>query len=147
MGLKVSYFKNLLICTHRGNYRGIVSNAKPFFLLAIIQSIEDGIIVGNKISFDNEKLISVYNTISRKYELNKQPTPFNKPFFHLNREEYYFLKWKHGIHVPKQCVSPSSKFLRENVEFAALDDELWDLLQIPETREELKSTIIKFFLS
>lgn len=146
MSLKIAYFKNLLIQTSRGNKHGRPANAKPLYLLALIHAIEEGVLIGNNIKYD-KRIESIYLDMCKQFEPDIVVTPFYKPFFHMKRESYYMIKWKHGVEPPHLAHTPSAKFLRENVEFAAFDDELWDLLQIPETREELKSTIIKFFLS
>lgn len=147
MSLKVSYYRNVLLETHRGNGHGIISNAKPYLLLTIIKLIEDGEIIGNRIQFDNRKLSEIYNSIAKFYEPQKEVTPLPKPFFHLNREPFYYLKWKAETNIPKQATTPSAKFLRENVEYACLDEELWELLQDPETRNEFRDAIIRHFIN
>ena len=96
MSLKVAYYRGVLLETHRGNGRGIVSNAKPYLLLSIIRLIEQGDIIGNRILFDNNALSETYNSVSKLYEPDKAVTPISKPFFHLNREPFYYLKWKIG---------------------------------------------------
>ncbi len=146
MSLKFAYYRSILLETHRGNGHGVVSNAKPYLLLAIFRLIEDGIIIGNRILFDNSNLSEMYMSISKTYEPQKEVTPISKPYFHLNREPFYYLKWKSSAKIPKQANTPSAKFLRENVEYACLDDDLWELLQDPETRKELKEAIIRHFL-
>ena len=60
--------------------------------------------------------------------------------FYLGSEDFYFIKGK------KAHTTPSAKFLRENVEYACLDDDLWELMQDPETRNELRDAIIKHFI-
>lgn len=146
MSLKVAYYRGVLLETHRGNGRGIISNAKPYLLLSIIHLIENGELIGNRILFDNCKLSESYHSISFFYEPQKNATPIYKPFFHLNREPFYYIKWKQAAKIPKQATTPSAKFLRENVEYACLDDDLWELLQNPETRNELKNAIIQHFI-
>lgn len=146
MSLKVSYYRSVLLEIHRGNGHGVFSNAKPYLLLTIIKLIENGEIIGNRIQFDNSELLERYNSISKSYEPNRAVTPISKPFFHLNREPFYYLKWKSETNIPKQATTPSAKFLRENVEYACLDDELWELLQDPETRNELREAIIQHFI-
>lgn len=47
---------------------------------------------------------------------------------------------------PRQAESPSGKFLAENVDYAYLDDTLWELLQDKSVREEYKEAIITHFL-
>ena len=146
MSLKSDYYKNLLLSISRGNYRGIFSNAKPFFMIALFDSIKEGAIIGNRIKYNNKNLGTHYYTISNYFEPSISPTLFSKPFFHLNSEPFYFLKFKPGVTPPVQSKTPSSKFLRDQVEYASLDDELWDLLQDPGVREEYRQAIIQHFI-
>ena len=146
MSLKVAYYRSILLETHRGNGHGIVSNAKPYLLLSIIRLIEQGRIIGNRILFDNSALSETYISMSKLYEPGKAVTPISKPFFHLNREPFYYLIWKSATKIPIQATTPSAKFLRENVEYACLDDDLWELLQDPDTRNELRDAIIEHFI-
>lgn len=62
------------------------------------------------------------------------------PYYYLKGEEFYYLI---GSHYPK---TPSAKFLRENVEYASLDDDLWQLLQDEGARNEIKEAIISYFI-
>lgn len=64
----------------------------------------------------------------------------------MKSEPYYFIKWKDGVKYMNASQTPSAKFLRENVEYVCLDDELWELLQDPETRNELREAIIQHFI-
>ena len=49
--------------------------------------------------------------------------------------------------VPRQAHTPSMMFLKNQVEYAALDDELWELLQGPVVRNDYREAIIKKFLT
>lgn len=146
MGLKVSYYKNIILSLSRGYNKGIASNAKPLYLMAIFKGIEQGLIIGNILRF-NKDLEQLYIDTCMEYEPDKKPAMFYKPFFHSKSEQYYTIKWKSGVAINKASHTPSAKYLRENVEFAALDDELWNLLQDTEIRNDFKNTIIKRFLS
>jgi putative restriction endonuclease len=64
----------------------------------------------------------------------------------LNAEEFYHIKWNAGVVPSRQAQSPSGKFLTENVDYAYLDDTLWELLQDKEIREEFKEAIITHYL-
>jgi putative restriction endonuclease len=64
----------------------------------------------------------------------------------MKSEPYYFIKWKDGVKNINASQTPSAKYLRENVEYACLDDELWELLQDSETRNELRDAIIQHFI-
>lgn len=154
MNLITETYKNLVLQTKRGNSRGIFSNAKPAFLLAIIDAIEEGYIIGNKIMYENIGLKGLYNSDYRKYQCgegllykaNTRITPYCLPFFHLNAEPYYHIKWKEGVKPPIQAQSPSNKYLSNNVEYSYLDEELWELLQDHDFRLLLREAVVtKYF--
>lgn len=145
MGLKTSYYKNLLISLKRGGYKGVPSNAKPLFLLAIFNGIEEGWIMGNKITYD-EQLEHAYLGMCQTFDSKSKAAPFFKPFYHSTGELFYDIHWKGGIIPERKWHTPSAKFLRDHCEYAYLDDGLWDLLQDQGSREELKKTIINHYL-
>lgn len=146
MSLKSSYYKTLLLSISRGNTHGVFSNAKPLMMLAIIDAIEDGVIIGNKIKFIDKNLETKYKLISKLYEPQKSVTNIAKPFFHLSSEVFYYIKYNPEVNIPTLSSSPSATFLRNNVEFAALEDELWDLLQNKDVRCEYREAMIQHFL-
>ena len=47
MKLEFDYYKTSILSIHRGMALGKPSNAKPLYLLSIIECIEDGLIIGN----------------------------------------------------------------------------------------------------
>lgn len=138
--LSKSYYNIVIRRMKRGNARGVVVNAKPIFLLSILSLIAEEIIVDNRFRF-NEKLSNSYNETYKKY--NQPITPLHKPFYHLSSDGFWHIKWKENA-IEKNI--PSAKFIRENIEYAYLDNALWDLLQIEDVREEYKNTIINFYL-
>lgn len=72
---------------------------------------------------------------------------FIRPFFHLSSASFYHLIWKQGAEVLKKFTTPSAKYLREHLLYAKLDDELWELLQDAESREYIKQSIIRRYLT
>ena len=42
--------------------------------------------------------------------------------------------------------TPSAKYLREHLQYAKLDDELWELLQDAENREYFKQNIMNRYI-
>lgn len=56
-------YRNPLLKTKRGNRNGAFSNAKPFSVIAIIDAIEDEVLIGNKIRFDNPYLEEKYKKL------------------------------------------------------------------------------------
>lgn len=117
---------------------GQINIAKPIMMLAVIQCIEKGSIIANRILY-SESLITTYNELFSHY-CNGHITSSVYPFYYLGSEDFYFIKGK------KAQTTPSAKFLRENVEYASLDDDLWELLQNSETRNELKDAIILHYI-
>lgn len=132
---------------HRGIAQGSPSNAKPLLLLAIIKGIEEGSIIGNKIEF-NESINNDYQTLCNLFEPDRKAAPLFKPFYHSKREEYYNLKWKDGdLPVVPKGHTPSAKFLREHLDYAYLNDGLWEILQSQAARKEFKNLIIDNYLN
>lgn len=138
-GLKISYYKNLLLSMNVARYHGQVNIAKPIMILSIIHGIENGNIKANRIQY-SESLITAYNKLFEQYS-SSPITSSVYPYYYLGSEDFYFIKGN------KARTTPSAKFLRENVEYACLDDELWELLQDPETRNEFRDAIIRHFIN
>ncbi len=145
MRLKTSYYKNMLISLKRGGYKGVLSKAKPLFYLAIFKGIEEGWIMGNKIKYDKQ-IEKVYLEFYKMYDPQSKPAPFFKPFYHSTGESFYDIHWKEGKIPEHKWHTPSGKFLIDHCEYAYFDDGLWELLQDPESREELRNTIINHYL-
>ncbi|GAB6975945.1 MAG: hypothetical protein ACFNYJ_08240 [Segatella oris] len=146
MRLNLSYYRNELLTTNRGNCKGKISNAKPFLLLALFDLIENGLITENKLFLDSDVLKDKYQCKAKSFERNSTITPFHKPFFHLNSEPYYHIIWKGNSHPNGASKTPSVKYLREHVAYATLDEALWELLQDEGARNEIKGAIIDYFI-
>lgn len=145
--LKEKYYLNEILRTHRGNSRGIPVNAKPLFVLALIDSIGLEVLKANAITFPNKEIESVYYDLCQSYEPGRKASPYILPYFHLIGESYYGIKWKGQKFTPSSHAhSPSAKYLKDNVEYAYLDQSLWDLLQDHNVREKFRSQIVNFFL-
>lgn len=145
MSLQTSYYRNVILSIHRGWKNGLYSNAKPLFLLTIIKGIEDGSLLGNRIPYSKELALS-YKFLCQKYEPNIVVTPFFKPYYHSTKDGFYNIKWRTITEPPHKWHTPSGKFLAENVDYAYLDDTLWEQLQDKEIREEYKEAIITHYL-
>ena len=145
MKLEFEYYKTSILSIHRGMALGKPSNAKPLYLLSIIECIEDGLIIGNKILFDNI-IENVYNRKCRSFEPTIKPAPFYKPYYHSSNEGYYNIKWNGGKIPEHKWHTPSPKIIRENIEYAYLEDGFWKLLQTKENRDKFKEIIISNYL-
>ena len=143
MSLQSDYYKTAILQLKRGNYNGHVSNAKTYYLLSILERIDKGLLVDNKIKFDDESK-KFYEIQCLAYK--DVVTPFVKPYFHLSSSLFYHIKWTKGTKVESYAKTPSGKFLKEKSEYAYLDDSLWELLKGAEYRKEIKQLIVKTFL-
>lgn len=128
-----------------GNYKGKVSIAKPLYLLAVIQSVLEGL-AKNCLVLDDEKLLTGYKLLQNKYH-DENGAAMRLPYFHLDREPFYHLVWRDGVTPPPHADSPSSKYLREHLLYAKLDDELWDLLQDTDCCKLLMQSVIDRYLT
>lgn len=136
--LQVSYYKDALVSIHVAKLRGVENIAKPVLMLAIFEGIADGSIIGNRIVY-NDKLANDYKRIYLEFRKPPITLPVY-PYYYLHSDTFYHVK---GDTSRK---TPSVKYLKENVEYAALDEELWDLLQDSAIREEYRQAIIRRFL-
>lgn len=136
-------YKELFFSLKRGNTKGVFSNAKPIFLLSIFDSINFN--TTNEIRWGNKELIYKYSQLNQQYNILK-PTLLWKPFYYLSSEPFYTLVWKET--PPEELLKrPSGKLLKDYLDYAKLDDELWTLLQDADNREYLRNCIINQYLS
>ena len=143
MSLQSDYYKTAILQLKRGNYNGHVSNAKTYYLLSILERFDKGLLVDNKIKFDDESK-KFYEIQCLAYK--DVVTPFVKPYFHLSSSLFYHIKWNKGTKVESYAKTPSGKFLKEKSEYAYLDDSFWELLKGAEYRKDIKQLIVKTFL-
>ena len=117
---------------------GHTSIAKPVLLLAIIDGITEGEIKNNQVTL-NEWLEGKYNSLMTSFSRQSKITPINMPFWHLESDGFWHLIILKG---KTRYVTPTIRWLKENVLYASLDDELWFLLQKDEWRNKLRNFII-----
>lgn len=110
--------------------------AKPVLLLAIIQAIRDNLLTDNQIKYSDE-LEGIYKGLYAKY--GESLSPMKYPFYHLTSDDFYHIKGQ----LPTK--SPTPKQLKEKIEYAYLDTQLWELLQSEENRQEFQKAIEEYF--
>ena len=137
--LTLKYYSNLLLQIKRGFRNGTIVNAKLYLLLAIFDQIESNVIHDNKIFFTND-LTNQYDKYHNQYERNFK-TPLFRPFFYLSSDGFWHIEWKNK----GKAIRISESFLRNNVDYAHLDNALWDLLQDEQNRNILRQSIINFY--
>lgn len=144
MSLQEEYYKTALLQIKRGQSKGKVSNAKIYYLLSVLDRIEDGKLQENKILFDDVSL----EYYDRQCRLHSDViTPFIKPYFHLSSSLFYHIKWKDGVKMQSYAKTPSSKFIKENAEYAFLDDAFWIMLSNEDYRKEFYQLLIRTYLN
>ncbi|WP_304959885.1 hypothetical protein [Bacteroides caecimuris] len=111
--------------------------AKPIFIIALIEAIEKRISTNNR--FFYETLVDLYKQIYHLY-IGMNITPMHKPFYHLQNDGFWHIQY---INSPI-CIN-SVKAINGHVEYAYLDNALWDLLQDKEARKTIKEEIVRFF--
>lgn len=122
---------------------GIKKIAKPVLILSVIRGIESGVFRCNR--FDYDILEKIYDDVFNQYiECGNQQgekTPLCNPFYYLRSDGF----WHHSAlpHSETQTDGPSAAWVRRNVEYAYVDDDLWLLLCCREYRQRLKDYIIK----
>lgn len=134
------FYRDLIISNHRGNYRGKISNAKSVFIISLIDAISKGVFSDNQLCFGNEDFENIYYRNSIRFNNDAKVI---LPFYHLDTSEYYSIKWRQKYNGNSH--TPSKRFMLDNVEYAYLDNALWDLLQDREARKTIKEEIVRFF--
>lgn len=117
-----------------------VIKAKPILLITVISAIENGLIRDNRIPYDTP-FVKLYKQTHNKY--GEKITPFFKPYYYMQYEDFWHLKWKTKEDL---SVRPSMSMLNEYIEYAYLDNALWDLWQDQTIRDEFRSIIESNFL-
>jgi len=131
----IELYSDMFIEIKCGSYQGRIIKAKPVLLYSVIMMIEEGIVIDNRIYF-NKSTEEFYKKVFDS--IGAAATPFFKPFYYLQYDGFWHLKGnKSGVNTNR----PSPKFIRENVEYAFLDNVLWGLLQEADIREHFKSII------
>lgn len=118
---------------------GVTNAAKPALVIAVIEAIAAGEIKNNQIRFQD--IEARYISTLEKWQPEK--TPLKYPFYHMEGDGFWHLKW--NGEQPTKRISPSAKFLRENIDWAYSDNALWDLLQDEEARKGYIDAITKYF--
>lgn len=140
-GVYYIYMKKIMHI-RQAKISGEVIVAKPVLLLAVLDGIGEKEIKNNQIILNNW-LEQRYDTLMRCYTQHSnfsRTTPINNPFWHLESDGFWHLTFRR-----KQIwgITPSTKWLKENISYASFDDELWNMLQNDLLRKQLGEEIIQ----
>jgi putative restriction endonuclease len=119
---------------------------KPILLLTVLDLIEQGEIVENKIT-PSPQLVDVFLKYSSRIGLMALRPFF--PFYHLKTSGFWHLHAKQGQEAVFAAVTQfkSMPQLARVIAFASLDEDLFILFLNPETREVIRQAIIKTYFS
>lgn len=127
---------------------GVAPN-KPVLLLAMIELIARGDIQQNQIYLSPE-LIAAFLKLWGELEINRR-ADIGLPFFHLKSDGFWHFKAKPGFEFVELSANKvkvrSISSLRQTVDYACLDAELFLLLQHPESRNQLSLALIDAWFS
>ena len=131
-------YRDLALSITCQKYWGNLIAAKPLLLICICDAIKQGLVKNNRIRL--EVIENLYHIYQEKLKVT---TPFNYPFYFLESESFYHLRWKAEKIVTK---APSMAMLRQNIEYAYLDNALWDMLQDLEICDKFRNSIEDHYL-
>ncbi|MBE9044923.1 HNH endonuclease [Pleurocapsales cyanobacterium LEGE 10410] len=127
---------------------GVAPN-KPILLLSVIELIERSHITDNRIYLSPE-LIATFFKFWHELEIERKPD-IGMPFFHLKRDGFWHFKSNLGHEYIESSQSKvrvrTVSGLRQAVEYAYLDPELFFLLKNPTSRNELILVLIDSWFS
>ncbi len=121
---------------------------KPVLLLTVIQGVEKGWIVENRIELSPE-LVGAFKTIWNALVNTGHSPLIAQPFFYLRSEGFWhhvpnpgFEGW---VQVTRNCQAIG--VLHRAVAHVSLDPDLFALIQSPTHREVLKATLLETYFS
>lgn len=141
MTKNLAYYVNKFANLRVSRSSGVAPN-KPILLLSIIEMISRGEIRQNQIPLSAE-LIATFLKLWSHLEPVRKPD-IGLPFYHLTSDGFWHYQMKLGfeslIAAKIKIRTPST--IRETVEYAYLDVELWTFLQNPQDRTVLTHVLI-----
>lgn len=141
-----AHYTDGIMSVRQAKIRDEVIVAKPVLMLALIDGVESSVFTNNRFVL-NERLEEHYMKLMLQYTRQSQfdkPTEINNPFWHLSTDGFWHLHLK----VKEEMnMTPSKYWLKENVNYACFDDDLWVLLQSKEWRIRLRDFIVEHKLT
>lgn len=143
----IEAFKKLRTDRNRDRWTGLTMGRaphKPFLLLSILDHIAEGLISSNFISPDYE-LVETFNRYWSRIMPLGSSSNMAYPFFHMEGESFWHLVPKPGSMASVGRAVTSIKLIKELFLGAKLDEELFPLLQMEQSRDRLRETLIKAY--
>jgi putative restriction endonuclease len=127
--------------------RGIAPH-KPILLLSAIALIQQGIITRNRI-FLSPELIATFLKYWSFLGSESHRSDIAQPFFHLQSEGFWHLKAKAGFEpvINSKVKIKTLSGLRDAVQYAYFDDELFELITNLSSRNSLIEILVNTWFS
>lgn len=124
--------------------RGTAAPHKPILLLTVIELISQGKIARNQI-FLSPELIATFLKYWTNLGSSIHQSNIALPFYHLTGDGFWKLAPNPGFEatVTSRVKIRTLKALEDAVSYAYVDDELFQLLQDPQTRTKLTTVLIQ----
>ncbi|QIR41772.1 HNH endonuclease (plasmid) [Tolypothrix sp. PCC 7910] len=146
MTKNLAYYLNKFANLRVSRSSGVAPN-KPILLLSIIELISQNEIRQNQIPLSAE-LIATFLKLWSHLEPARKPD-IGLPFYHLTSDGFWHYQMKLGfealIAAKVKIRTPST--IRQTVEYAYLDGELWEILQNTQDRTVLTHVLIDSWFS
>jgi 5-methylcytosine-specific restriction protein B len=142
----LEFFSNL----NTNKQQGKIAPHKAILLLSIIDLVEQGQIQTNKIEL-TEKLENQFNLNWEKYVENQnvfQPI-VGTPYVHLRSEPFWKLipiKSNGNKDLSSNINSYSTNYLKSQIQYAEIDEELFDLFQHNKNRDIFRNVLISTYI-
>lgn len=116
---------------------------KPILVLSVIDLIAQGLIATNQIIVSDD-LVNTFNSYWNILTSGSYKGGLHYPFIHLQSDSFWHLEFKSTFNgfQPK-----TTNKLKEAVEYAYLDNELFDFLKDPVFRQDLIDTLVSVWFS
>jgi putative restriction endonuclease len=126
---------------------GISAPHKSILLLSIIKRIEKGEIKNNKIYIDPDLVATFKDLWYQLVHSTSFSANFALPFYHLKSDGFWHLHTRIGREILLTASHSIKSFthLKEVVDYATINDDLFELFTNQHTREVLKQTLLSTY--
>lgn len=137
----LSCFENLSVNKKGGQ----LAPHKPLLLLAVIDLVECGIIKSPKIEL-SEALITAFKLNETRFTRNIVHFKPNigMPYYHMTAEPFWWLVPKVPGNKPNTYAIST---LRNFYKYAEIDHELFEMMKVPATAQQLRRILIDIYLA
>ncbi len=138
-----SYYVKCIDNIHQHKRNGETILAKPVFLIAIIDGIDENVFCDNRFVI-NDWLEERFVRLLSKYTVDSQfedITGIEKPYWHLESDGFWLIDYP-GERLSKSRT-PSKAWLKGHVNYAFFETSLWIMLQSKEWRTKLREYIVE----